>query len=75
MPNTLWRNSLLHFLLAERAAREAAAVPGGDTGRTELPNPRAPPVLSDAEYEADGNGYIVMAGRRGPLGRRPWWLA
>ena len=25
------------------------ACPGGDTGRTELPNPRAPPVLSDAE--------------------------
>ena len=24
-------------------------VPGGDTGRTKLPNPRAPPVLSDAE--------------------------
>ena len=25
------------------------ACPGGDTGRTKLPNPFAPPVLSDAE--------------------------
>ena len=24
-------------------------VPGGDTGRTKLPNPLAPPVLSGAE--------------------------
>ena len=26
-------------------------MPGGDTGRTELPNPRAPPALSDAELD------------------------
>ena len=29
--------------------RPGNRVPGGDTGRTKLPNPFAPPVLSDAE--------------------------
>ena len=50
------------------------ACPGGTQGG---PNclTHAPPALSDAEEEADGNGYIVMAGRRGPLGRRPCLLA
>ena len=36
-------------LLPGRPTASGNRVPGGDTGRTKLPNPRAPPVLSDAE--------------------------
>ena len=36
-------------LLPGRPTAPGNRVPGGDTGRTKLPNPRAPPVLSDAE--------------------------
>ena len=43
---------------------------GRDSGRTKLPNPRAPPMPSDADKEADGNGYGAITGRGGPLGRR-----
>ena len=50
------------------------ACPGGTQGGLNCLT-HAPPALSDAEQEADGNGYIVMAGRRGPLGRRPCLLA
>ena len=46
-------------------------MPGGDTGRTKLPNPRAPPALSDAEQEADGNGYIRDGRAEGSLGPPP----
>ncbi len=46
---------------------------GGDSGRTKLPNPRPLRCLpTPNSLEADGNGYIVMAGRGGPLGRRLW---
>ena len=33
----------------DRPTAPGNRVPGGDTGRTKLPNPRAPPALSDAE--------------------------
>ena len=36
-------------LLPGRPTAPGNRVPGGDTGRTKLPNPFAPPVLSDAE--------------------------
>ena len=36
-------------LLPGRLTASGNRVPGGDTGRTKLPNPRAPPALSDAE--------------------------
>ena len=37
------------FSIAKYATAPGNRVPGGDTGRTKLPNPRAPSVLSDAE--------------------------
>ena len=41
---------------------------GGTQGGLNCPNPRAPPMPSDAEptEEADGNGYGAITGQGGP---------
>ena len=51
------------------------ACPGGTQGGLNCLTHSPPRCFPTPNLrEADGNGYIVMAGRRGPLGRRPWWL-
>ena len=52
------------------------ACPGGTQGGPNCLTHSPPRCFPTPNLrEADGNGYIVMAGRRGPLGRRPCWLA
>ena len=52
------------------------ACPGGTQGGPDCLTHSPPRCFPTPNLrEADGNGYIVMAGRRGPLGRRPCWLA